>query len=119
MEIEAKEGCCEPFAQLGSIPRLTEAGTSVDAFALLTYFKLECKANRQTAYRMAKQGRGRNVHPTLPLLCHNFEAQDTILSEIHVPLYNFSFKKGQTVHPLAIQSHRLQRVKEITSADMN
>ena len=62
---------------------ITVVGTSVEAFALLTYFKLPIS---EWVVRKRLQKRGSHLHPTLTLFCDNFEAKNTVLSKIHVSL---------------------------------
>ena len=60
---------------------LTVLGTSVEALALLTYFKL-CHYQQELLVLIS-----RNSHPALAFLCNNFEAKNTILSEVHISLF--------------------------------
>ena len=77
----------------------TVAGTSVAAFALLTYFKLEKETVRML--RLAVRGGRRNVHPAFILLGYDLEAKDAILSEIHVSLEEAGAATATAVHGLA------------------
>lgn len=60
----------------------TEVGTSVDAFALFTYFRLNSHGVKLRTAGIDD----RHLHPRLALLGHDLEAQDTILSKVHVSL---------------------------------
>ena len=63
---------------------LTLVGTSVAALALFTYFNLAgCVSARGPTAGGRVTG---HLHPAFVLLRYNFEAEDTVLREIHVPL---------------------------------
>lgn len=60
----------------------TVVGTSVEALALLTYFKLRSVGKYATSGVKSQQ----NLHPALLFLGNDLEAQDTILGKVHVSL---------------------------------
>jgi hypothetical protein len=59
---------------------LTEVGTSVEALALFTYFRLVGWKVRQHKVRYDLSS-----HPALVFLCDDFKTQDSILGEVHIP----------------------------------
>ena len=56
-------------------------GTSVEALALLTYFKLYHYQSELLVLI------SRNSHPAFAFLCNNLEAKNTILGEVHISLF--------------------------------
>jgi hypothetical protein len=59
-------------------------GTSVEALALLTYFKLFHYWSESYSLLVLIS---RNPHPALAFLRNNFEAKNTILGEVHISLF--------------------------------
>lgn len=60
----------------------TVVGTSVEALALLTYFRLFQGQKVKVIYEV----RHRYSRPCLTLLGHDLKAQNTVLSKVHVSL---------------------------------
>ncbi len=67
----------------------TVVGTSVAAFALLTYLRLGNQASQTYRNRSSKG----YVRPSLTLLRDDLETEDTILSEIHVTFYEHTYQR--------------------------